>query len=129
MNLRGSVTVSPLLLNLTPVAIISHMKSEKVQDIQAILFDLDGVLYIGDQMLPGAAEAVTRLKSYGHIVAGITNTTTQPIRTVAKKLSNMNIPIPVEDIYTPAALARKEVGNSQCGRHRKAVGNWKQEMH
>jgi beta-phosphoglucomutase-like phosphatase (HAD superfamily) len=35
----------------------------------ALLFDLDGVLYRGDQAIPGAADALAELRSEGHRMA------------------------------------------------------------
>jgi len=44
----GSVTVSPSALNLAPVAIGNGMNRNNSSEIEAILFDLDGVLYVGE---------------------------------------------------------------------------------
>ena len=76
---------------------------------QAVLFDLDGVLYIGDNPIDGAVESVTKIRQAGLAIAGITNTTTQPRRIIAKKLSRLNIPLETSEIYTPAALARQTI--------------------
>jgi len=86
------------------------MKRKQASDIQAILLDLDGVLYIGDRAISGAAETVAQLKQFGHRIAGVTNTTTQPRRAIAEKLASMDIPIPEDSIYTPAALACSAIG-------------------
>jgi HAD superfamily hydrolase (TIGR01458 family) len=90
------------------------MSSKSKNDIQAILFDLDGVLYIGDHTINGAAETVSSLKAFGHRIAGVTNTTTQPKRAIAEKLQGMGIPIPESAIYTPAALASQRIGNKSA---------------
>ncbi len=90
------------------------MNTKTNRDIQAILFDLDGVLYIGDHTIDGAAETVVKLKKFGHPMAGITNTTTQPVRVIAEKLASMGIPIPQLSIYTPAALASRIIGHKRA---------------
>ena len=90
------------------------MNSKRKSDIQAILFDLDGVLYIGDHTIDGAAQTVTQLTGFGHRIAGITNTTTQSKRTIGEKLESMGIPIPETSIYTPAALANRIIGNKRA---------------
>jgi len=87
------------------------MHAKQKNSLQAILFDLDGVLYIGDHIIDGAAEAVREIQQLGHRIAGITNTTTQPRRIIAKKLQSMGIAIPESSIYTPAALANRLIGN------------------
>ena len=90
------------------------MSSKSKSDIQAILFDLDGVLYIGNRSIDGAAQTVTQLTRFGHHIAGITNTTTQPKRAIAEKLQGMGIPIAESAIYTPAALASQRIGNKSA---------------
>ncbi|MDX8403233.1 MAG: TIGR01458 family HAD-type hydrolase [Mariprofundaceae bacterium] len=87
------------------------MSAKQNSDLQAILFDLDGVLYIGDHIIDGADTTVQQLRQFGHRIVGITNTTTQPRRVIAKKLQGMGIPIPESSIYTPAALANSIIGN------------------
>ncbi|PIW47099.1 MAG: TIGR01458 family HAD-type hydrolase [Zetaproteobacteria bacterium CG12_big_fil_rev_8_21_14_0_65_54_13] len=82
--------------------------------IKAVLFDLDGVLYIGDDLLPGACESVTRIRNTPLPVAGVTNTTTSSRRAVAEKLAGFGIPIGIHDIYTPAALALQAIGKSRA---------------
>jgi HAD superfamily hydrolase (TIGR01458 family) len=79
--------------------------------IQAILLDLDGVLYVGNQPVPAAGETVQQLMDSGFQIAGITNTTTQPLRAIAEKLDAMSIPIRQNNIYTPAAVARRVIGS------------------
>lgn len=86
------------------------MVSVKKTETKAILLDLDGVLYIGDQVIAGAALAVWQLRNAGLLIAGVTNTTTQPKLSVAKKLKDFDIPISDREIYTPAALAVQQIG-------------------
>ena len=90
------------------------MNRKNSSAIEAILFDLDGVLYIGDNLIAGAAETVRQLQQFGHCIAGITNTTTQPRSAIAGKLKLMGIPIPESAIYTPAALATRAIGNKKA---------------
>ena len=78
--------------------------------LKAILLDLDGVLYIGDKALPGAAFAVQGLRDAGYRLAGVTNTTTQSRRKIAEKLTDMGFALQAEDIRTPAALAVERIG-------------------
>ena len=87
------------------------MVSIKKTEPKAILLDLDGVLYTGDQIIAGADLAVQQLRDAGLLIAGVTNTTTQPRLTIAKKLKNFDIPIHETDIYTPAALAVQQIGS------------------
>jgi len=87
------------------------MNRKKETAIKAVLFDLDGVLYVGDHMTPGAIESVCHIHDSGLPIAGLTNTTTQPKSAIARKLSGFGIPIHASDIYTPAALAKQAIGD------------------
>jgi ribonucleotide monophosphatase NagD (HAD superfamily) len=43
----------------------------------AILLDVDGVLHVSGQPIPGAADAVRRLRDGGHRLRFVTNATTR----------------------------------------------------
>ena len=46
-----------------------------LQDVRGALLDVDGTLLHGDAAIPGAAEAVARLRAEGIAVRFVTNTT------------------------------------------------------
>jgi len=87
------------------------MKQLTTHDINTVLIDLDGVLYIGNQMITGADMALQSLQNQGFKVAGLTNTTTQSRRAVANKLADMGIPLTEANIYTPATLAKQKIAH------------------
>lgn len=51
-----------------------------------ILLDLDGVVYVGDDAVPGAADAIARLRDRGVPYLFLTNTTSRPRSAVVAKL-------------------------------------------
>ncbi|MCG6941804.1 MAG: TIGR01458 family HAD-type hydrolase [Thiohalocapsa sp.] len=73
--------------------------------MQAILFDLDGVLYQGDTLLPGAAETVAwaRAECIPHLF--LTNTSSRPRAAIAEKLAQLGIEVAAEQILAPPAAA------------------------
>jgi HAD superfamily hydrolase (TIGR01458 family) len=79
--------------------------------IQAVLLDLDGVLYVGNQVVNGAAQAIQRLHDAGIKAVGVTNTTTQAKHSVAKKLQKLGIPLDEQHLFTPASLVKAYIGN------------------
>lgn len=85
-----------------------------IREIRAVLLDLDGVLYVGDQMIAGADAAIAALRHAGYRLAGLTNTTTQSRRMIAEKLARLGLELKDDDIYTPAALARAAIGNRRA---------------
>ena len=74
--------------------------------IRAVLLDLAGVIYDGDRPLPGAVEAVARLRRAGLGLRFLTNTTRTPRRTLLRRLADMGMPITGEELFTPAQAAR-----------------------
>ena len=53
---------------------------------RGVLLDLGGVVYVGATPLPGAIDAVARLKAAGLTIRYITNTTRTPRRGMLRKL-------------------------------------------
>ncbi len=75
--------------------------------IQGVLLDLGGVLYVGDQLLPGAREALLSLRAAGIPVRFLTNTTRMPHDRIVAKLNNMGLEVAAQDLFTPATAARQ----------------------
>jgi HAD superfamily hydrolase (TIGR01458 family) len=73
--------------------------------IRGFLIDLDGVLYTGDTVIPGAAEAVRFLETQGYAYRFVSNTTRKSRRTIVQRLGQMGIHIPESSIFTPPVAA------------------------
>lgn len=72
--------------------------------IKAVLFDLDGVLYIGDQLIPGALAAVAQLRKAGIAVRFVTNTSTLSLASLQQKLNRLGFnTVPEEIMSAPQA--------------------------
>lgn len=75
-----------------------------LDDIRGILFDLDGVLYVGDQVIDGAIDTIRYVKEKQIAHRFVTNTTTQSREALSQKLRALGFPIEPRDILsTPAA--------------------------
>jgi HAD superfamily hydrolase (TIGR01458 family) len=74
--------------------------------IRAVLLDLAGVVYQGEQPLPGAVQAVTDLRNAGLRLRFLTNTTRTPRRGLLSRLNGMGISLADEELFTPAQAAR-----------------------
>ena len=68
--------------------------------IKGLLIDLDGVLYVGDNTIDGAADTINYIKSQGLPCRFATNTTTKSLATLYKKLQGLNLPIEKEEIIS-----------------------------
>jgi NagD protein len=62
------------------------------------IFDLDGTIYLGDQLIAGAHETVSWLRAAGKRVAFLSNKPLEPRASYAAKLSHLGIATPAEDV-------------------------------
>jgi len=63
-------------------------------------FDLDGTIYLGDDLLPGAAHTLARLKDAGKAVRFLSNNPTKTPQQYADKLTHLGIATPAAHIVT-----------------------------
>ncbi len=75
--------------------------------LRAVLLDIGGVVYVGDRPLPGAVEAIARLREAGLAIRFLTNTTRTPHARLLAKLQAMGVPVSAEELFTPAMAARR----------------------
>jgi len=68
----------------------------------AFLFDLDGVLYRGNEPVRAAPEAVARLRSMGRRIAFVTNNSSRTPDAVARQLGEVGIVARVDEVETSA---------------------------
>jgi HAD superfamily hydrolase (TIGR01458 family) len=81
----------------------------------AILLDVDGVLHVSGEAVPGAAGAVRRLRAAGHSLRFVTNNTTRSRRRLADELRAMGIDLEEDELQTTAAAAARTL------RHRRVL--------
>ncbi len=72
-----------------------------------LLFDLDGVVYIGGKAIPGAPEALQAAKRSGAHVAYVTNNASRTPAAVASLLDGMGAPVTEADVVTSAQAAAR----------------------
>lgn len=72
---------------------------------RAVLLDLDGVLYVGDRALPGAAETVAWLEERAVPFLFLTNTSSRPRHEVVQRLRRLGVPAREEQVLTPVVAA------------------------
>ncbi|HSN12971.1 MAG TPA: hydrolase, partial [Propionibacteriaceae bacterium] len=73
----------------------------------AALFDLDGVIYLGEDAVPGVAETITALRDRGVRLGFVTNNAARSPQDVADHLQRLGVAATPDDIVTSAqAVAR-----------------------
>ena len=78
-----------------------------LEGVEALLLDLSGVIYIQDEAVPGAAEALTLLRGEGVPIRLVTNTTMRPRRAILERLERLGIEADPAELLTPATLAKQ----------------------
>jgi HAD superfamily hydrolase (TIGR01458 family) len=73
--------------------------------VRAVLLDIDGVLYVEDEPIAGAIDAVRRLRESGLILRFVTNTTNRSRAATLAKLRGLGFDVAEHELITPAALA------------------------
>ena len=74
--------------------------------IRGVLLDLGGVVYQGREALPGAIEAVERLKDADLSVRFLTNTTRRPRKALLEMLTGLGLAVAEDELFMPALAAR-----------------------
>ncbi len=83
--------------------------------MDALLFDLDGVLYKGEQAIEGATQTVCWAQQHHIPHLFLTNTTSRPRSALVKKLASMGINIDESQLLTPAVAACQWIKNNVIG--------------
>src|SRR5258707_7080893 len=78
------------------------VEGDLVGHYDLVIFDLDGVLYLVDQIIPGAAEACARLRERGIPGAYATNNASRLPQDVAALLTRIGIPAETREVVTSA---------------------------
>jgi len=70
------------------------------KNIRGLLLDMDGVIYVGDQLLDGATDALDYLRENEIPFKFITNTTTRTPEELIVKLDRLGIDVTEDEIFT-----------------------------
>lgn len=82
------------------------MVLDEIAGIKGLLTDMDGVWFVGDRALPGAIEALARLRARSIPIRFVTNTTTTSRAEMARKMLSMGFDVDASEfVTTPAAAA------------------------
>ena len=89
-----------------------------MQTIRGVLLDIDGVLHVSMQPIPGAAETLQKLELQGYSTCLVTNTTTMSRAALAQRLQSIGLPVEEQRIVTaPVATAnyvRQHFAGKRC---------------
>ena len=72
--------------------------NSKLEGIKAVFLDLDGTIYLGGELIPGAIDFLDRCESNGVQRYFLSNNSSRSVSQYVTKLQNMNIPCSNEDV-------------------------------
>ncbi len=78
-----------------------------VDSYDLVLFDLDGVVYVGGRAIEGIAGVLGQVRGAGPTVAFVTNNASRTPERVADKMSQLGVPATASDIVTSAQAAAR----------------------
>ena len=73
--------------------------------LRTLLLDLGGVFYQGADLIPGALDALARLRGSGLALRFVTNTTRQSRAELLQALAGRGLAVAADELLTPAAAA------------------------
>jgi NagD protein len=98
--------------------------------VDAVIFDLDGTVYLGDAALPGAVEGIAGLRERGVRTMFVSNKPLEPRQAYASKLTRLGIPTPGDDVITSAFVLAHHLAEHGCDLRYYVLGeeNLRQEL-
>ncbi len=91
------------------------MTAPSLDGVEALLLDLSGVVYVQDEAVLGAAEALADLRNRGIPLRLVTNTTMRPRRSILQRLERLGIEAEPAELLTPATLAARRCEEAGYG--------------
>jgi NagD protein len=75
-------------------------QSQPIPTFDGYIFDLDGTVYLGEALLPGAGTAIARLRAGGRRVVFLSNNPTHTREQYAARLARLGLPTPPHEIVS-----------------------------
>jgi len=72
--------------------------------MRGFIFDLDGCVWTGDVLTPGAAEVLALLRSQGRALTFLTNNSRARAATMQAKLERLGVQVATRDVLTPLEI-------------------------
>lgn len=83
--------------------------SKDLKDLKLAIFDLDGVIYRGNSLIPKSDEVIKDLKENSVKIVYNTNNSTATRQMYVDRLRNFNIRSELEDFFTSASITAGEI--------------------
>jgi len=96
---------------------------ERVRKVKCFALDMDGTIYLGDRILPGAFELMSLLKERGIRAMFLTNNSSRSVSTYVERLNRMGFDVTANDIISSGQAAADYLVQTFPGRRVYVMGN------
>jgi 4-nitrophenyl phosphatase/NagD protein len=96
--------------------------------IKCFIFDMDGTIYLGDRLLPGAADLIDYLNNRGTPYYFLTNNSSKSKLDYVEKLAAFNLPVTPDQIFTSGEATAIYLQREEPGARLFVVGTPSLEM-
>jgi HAD superfamily hydrolase (TIGR01450 family) len=79
------------------------------------LFDLDGTVYLGEALVPGAAETIAALRADGRHVVFLSNKPLETRADYARKLTRLGVPAAEDDVINSSLVLARHLATLDAG--------------
>lgn len=127
------LNATPLLKQLSALKLSNNMRNLRPQhsleqlntlrDKEAFICDMDGVLYHGNHILPGAIEFIHWLEQAGKSYLFLTNSGERTPRELSEKLKRLGISVDETHFYTSALATAQFLASQKPGGSAYVIGN------
>lgn len=76
-----------------------------MDNVKAVVFDLDGTIYYGSKLIDGANDVIQKCRDQGMKVFFLTNNSTKTRRQIYEKLMQIGVNCDYEEVYTSGYVA------------------------
>jgi HAD superfamily hydrolase (TIGR01450 family) len=90
---------------------VAATEGRLVDAYDLVILDLDGVVYLGEEPVPGAVEAIERLRREGPPVVFVTNNASRSPDDVAALLTRLGVAATGHEVLTSAAVAADQLAD------------------
>jgi HAD superfamily hydrolase (TIGR01450 family) len=96
--------------------------SSLVDSYDQLILDLDGCVWVGDEPLPGAVEAIESLRTAGKRVAFVTNDSRHALEDHVRKLWRIGLKASLADVVSAPAAMQHLLAQTRRGRTAFVIG-------